>query len=135
MDRLTTVNGNNNIELVINESRVKIKDTDTLAVAKKLKEYEDLEEQGGFIKLPCKVGDTVYVKLASYCEEKYTEAKVRDFTYFISCGFCVVVTSEHFDKQNIPFTEFGKTVFLTKSEAEAAMNKLKGKDNKDIERD
>ena len=37
MDRLTTVNGNNNIELVINESRVKIKDTDTLAVAKKLK--------------------------------------------------------------------------------------------------
>lgn len=28
---------------------------------RKLKEYEDLEEQGGIIKLPCKVGDTVYV--------------------------------------------------------------------------
>ena len=42
MDRLTTVNGNNNIELVINESRVRIKDTDTLAVAKKLKEYEKM---------------------------------------------------------------------------------------------
>lgn len=27
----------------------------------KLKEYEDLEEQGRLIKLPCKVGDTVYV--------------------------------------------------------------------------
>lgn len=27
----------------------------------KLKEYEDLEEQGRLLKLPCKVGDTVYV--------------------------------------------------------------------------
>lgn len=32
-----------------------------LNVATKLKEYEDLEERGRFIKLPCKVGDTVYV--------------------------------------------------------------------------
>ena len=33
------------------------------------------------------------------------------------------------------FNQFGKTVFLTREEAKAAMNKLKGKDNKDIERD
>nr|DAE27788.1 MAG TPA: hypothetical protein [virus sp. ctpeS3] len=96
------------------------------AAYRKLKEYEDLEEQGRLVKLPCKVGDTVYVKLASYCEEKYAEAKVRDFNHFISCGFCVVVTSKHFDKQNIPFTEFGKTVFLTKSEAEAKLKELRG---------
>lgn len=95
----------------------------------KLKYYEDLEEQGRLLKLPCKVGDIVYVKLASYCEEKYAEAKVRDFTHFISCGFCVVVTSKHFDKQNIPFTEFGKTVFLTKSEAEAKLKELRGGEN------
>lgn len=30
------------------------------AVYRKLKEYEDLEEQGRLIKLPCKVGDTVW---------------------------------------------------------------------------
>lgn len=30
------------------------------AVYRKLKDYEDLEEQGRLIKLPCKVGDTVY---------------------------------------------------------------------------
>lgn len=95
-------------------------------VLQKLADYEDLEEQGRLVKLPCKVGDTVYVKLASYCEEKYAEAKVRDFNHFISCGFCVVVTSKHFDKQNIPFTEFGKTVFLTKSEAEAKLKELRG---------
>ena len=30
-------------------------------VLQKLADYEDLEEQGRLIKLPCKVGDTVYV--------------------------------------------------------------------------
>lgn len=95
-------------------------------VLTKLADYEDLEEQGSLIKLPCKVGDTVYVKMALYCNVLYAEAKVRDFTHFTSCGFCVVVTSNHFDKQNIPFTEFGKTVFLAKSEAEAKLKELKG---------
>ena len=89
----------------------------------KLKDYEDLEEQGLLLKLPCKVGDTVYVKMASYCDIQYAEAEVRDFTHFTSCGFCAVVTSKHFDKQNIPFADFGKTVFLTQDEAE---EKLKG---------
>lgn len=37
---------------------------------------------------------------------------------FHSCGFCVVVTSDKFDKQNIPFSEFGKTIFLNKPEDE-----------------
>lgn len=89
------------------------------AVYRKLKEYEDLEEQGRLIKLPCKVGDVVYVKMASYSKTHYAEAEVRDFVHFVSHGFCVVVTSKYFDKENIPFSEFGKTVFLTKAEAEA----------------
>lgn len=32
-----------------------------LKLAERLKDYEDLEEQGLLLKLPCKVGDTVYV--------------------------------------------------------------------------
>lgn len=90
----------------------------------RLKEYEDLEEQGLLLRLPCKVGDTVYVKMASYCDIHYAEAEVRDFTHFTSCGFCIVVTSKHFDKQNIPFSEFGKTVFLTKAEAEQKLKEM-----------
>lgn len=89
-----------------------------------LKKYEDLEEQDRLIKLPCKVGDTVYVKMAQYCKMHYAEAEVKDFVHSISCGFCVVVTSKYFDKQNIPFSEFGKTVFLTKSEAK--LKELRG---------
>ena len=93
-------------------------------VLQKLADYEDLEEQGRLVKLPCKVGSTVYVKMASYCKTHYAEAEVRDFVHFISCGFCAVVTSKYFDKQNIPFSEFGKTVFLTKSEAEQKLKKM-----------
>ena len=36
---------------------------------RKLKDYEDLEEQGKLIKLPCKVGDTVYVNGVLGCGE------------------------------------------------------------------
>ena len=95
---------------------------------KKLATYEDLEEQGLLVRLPCKVGDTVYVKLSVYCKTKHAEAQVRDYTYFISCGFCVVVTSEKFDKQSIPFSEFGKSIFLTREEAEKKLEEMKAND-------
>lgn len=93
---------------------------------RKFKDYKDLEEQGRLVKLPCKVGDVVYVKMASYCKTHYVEAEVRDFVHFISCGFCAVVTSKYFDKENIPFSEFGKTIFLTKEEVEAKLKELRG---------
>lgn len=98
---------------------------DIRAVLKKLADYEDLEEQGLLVRLPCKVGDMVYVKLSAYCKTKYAEAQVRDYTHFISCGFCVVVTSEKFDKQSIPFSEFGKSIFLTREEAEKELEEIK----------
>lgn len=84
----------------------------------KLGQLEDLEEQGKLMKLPCAVGDTVYVKMQF---GGYAEAEVRDYSFFLSCGFCIVVTSDKFDKQHIPFSEFGKTVFLTREEAETAL--------------
>lgn len=100
-------------------------DEDNFKAIKKLADYEDLEEQGLLVRLPCKVGDTVYVKLSAYCKTKYAEAQVRDYTHFISCGFCVVVTSEKFDKQSIPFSEFGKSIFLTREEAEKKLEEIK----------
>lgn len=128
MDRLTTVNGNNNIELVINESRVRIKDTDTLAVAKKLKEYEDMEEQDRLLKLPCKVGEIVYYinpNKNTINELVVYSFDIRPLQHF-ACDYMGA---------RLNFNQFGKTVFLTKEEAKAAMNKLKGIDNKGIERD
>lgn len=76
----------------------------------RLAEYEDLEEQNRLIKLPCAVGDTVYVirlDNAAYMmnNEKVWEIVEDKFEIF------------HFDS-------IGKTVFLTREEAEAALKEL-----------
>ena len=93
----------------------------------KLAMYEDLEEQGRLPKLPCKVGDTVYYINPN--ENTINELVVYSFDIrplqHFACDYMGA---------RLNFNQFGKTVFLTKSEAEAAMNKLKGKYNKDIER-
>lgn len=46
------------------ESDVWVKQHDYISAARKLCDYEDLEEQGLLVRLPCKVGNTVYVDSA-----------------------------------------------------------------------
>lgn len=43
------------------ESDVWVKQHDYISTVRKLCDYEDLEEQGLLVRLPCKVGDIVYV--------------------------------------------------------------------------
>lgn len=43
------------------ESDVWVKQHDYISAARKLCDYEDLEEQGLLVRLPCKVGDDVYI--------------------------------------------------------------------------
>ena len=83
---------------------------------------------------------------------KRTDNNVWVHGYLIKLNQVYMIISVDADTEPfcIPVSEIGKTVFLTKleaeirlkelrnmenKEAEAAMNKLKGKDNKDIERD
>ena len=95
----------------------------------KLKEYEDLEEQGMLIKLPCKVGDKIFLDFAGFGKDvdKFT---VKDF--HLDCFkngetilFCDYESDDRTLSGQIDVMEFGKTVFLTKSEAEAKLKELK----------
>lgn len=43
------------------ESNVWVKNHDYIKASEKLADYEDLEEQGLLVRLPCKVGDDIYV--------------------------------------------------------------------------
>lgn len=88
---------------------------------RKAKEYEDLEEQGRLLKLPCAVGDIVYVinnKNNTVSEEKVYDIQYRGEKYkkgqriFMNIGALA-----YFEM------DFGKTVFLTKEEAEQAIGK------------
>lgn len=122
-----------------------------LKVYFKLKEYEDLEEQGRLIKLPCKEaytksGDIVYL---IYDDE------VVECTH---CGLSInpvdgkayiaLATDEDIFPYRRPVPEYdldptdwctnaidaevgeiGKTVFLTKPEAESKLKELRGGEN------
>lgn len=105
-------------------------------VLQKLADYEDLEEQGRLIKLPCKVGDTVwdndYGRPCAYtitafsfgeCEEYICEpvtTKEAVFYYANSSGSITGSFAE---------SEIGKSVFLNESEAEAKLKELRGVEN------
>ena len=92
----------------------------------KLGEYEDLEEQGLLVKLPCKVGDTVY----SITRNFISEYKICSFEKYLE-GFFFNWSCEKGIYKNIRgFTSFeiGKTVFLTKEEAEKALKEMEGEE-------
>ena len=106
------------------------KQHDYVTASEKLCEYEDLEERGLLLRLPCKVGDTVY-----YISEGFIEPCTVE-TIFISDytdkdGNCSYMAEIHFDREDCPyvsteiyFTDIGKTVFLTKEEAEKKLNEM-----------
>lgn len=89
-----------------------------------LKEYQSLEEQGRLVKLPCKVGDTVYkVNKAS---KKVSQHKVIKFEIDKTdvTAYTMQIIFENYD---FCFSHhFGETIFLTKSEAEAKLKELRG---------
>ena len=90
----------------------------------KFKEYQQLEEQGRLVKLPCKVGDTVYkVNKAS---KKVSQHKVIKFEIdkADATSYTMQIFFENFDFCFLH--HFGEEVFLTKSEAEAKLKELRG---------
>lgn len=99
-----------------------------LNLATKLKEYEDLEEQGRLLKLPCKIGTEVYN--ITWWDDVQEKVAVKGKTYYRTVHKHKVTKSafSHFDINN-----FGKTVFLTKAEAEAKLKELRGGENGSME--
>lgn len=104
-----------------------------VGLLEQLKEYQQLEEQGRLVKLPCKVGDIIHAIGVLGCEtvEQYKVIKVDYHSNLATdrSEFYIVAFSTSNPKADIGFydKEFGKNVFLTKSEAEAKLKELRGK--------
>jgi len=100
----------------------------------RLKEYEDLEELGLLLKLPCKVGDTVYTNTSMQgwyfrkgnrpYEAKIVFIGINGADNFINVDF----GNGHM--LQFKFSEIGKTVFLTQAEAEEALKGMEGENEK-----
>ena len=143
MERLTKRNADGSVESAIDcqngcqyitcslEEGIQCKHECEADIYLKLAEYEDLEEQGLLLKLPCKVGTTVYVIDTIYeCDNDYMDC-IMEFPDRYQCerGFkCeyehekLVVSPESFDFKMLD--NFNKTVFLTKEEAEEKLKEL-----------
>ena len=95
----------------------------------KSKEYQQLEEQDRLVKLPCKVGDVVYfvhhdrVISSEVLSVKY-HAEAENHGVFIRERLTIDVEGV---SAEIDFGNIGKTVFLTKAEAETKLKELRGK--------
>lgn len=92
----------------------------------KSKEYQQLEEQGRLIKLPCKVGDTVYA--IGFNNNKpiiYESVVLSVLITEKEIAFNVKVDEFEINSQ-LKQSMFDKTVFLTEPEAEAKLKELRG---------
>lgn len=131
---------------VLDDYRLKDSSVDNCQEAiNKLGKYEDLEEQGLLLRLPCKVGDTVWYigSKCDKCEEddcygcpygRYgnkrderfiyqmtvEQFRVRNNSIYMVDTDCVWSSSEI----SINTEQFGKTVFLTQAEAEQKLKEM-----------
>ena len=87
-----------------------------------LKEYQQLEEQGRLIKLPCKVGDVVW-NYSCFGLRDYKVTYVgldKDGLLYFDCESGITYSFRCYLK------DFKDKIFLTKSEAESKLKELRG---------
>lgn len=144
MERLTKRERNSNGTAISKKSMIGREGYPTLSdyaskVLTKLADYEDAEEQGLLLRLPCKVGDTIWVVTSPFnvFDDIEYDENMKDEVYeaFISS---VTFYKDHeqyriYAKATNQFIgayfrecDFGKTVFLTRAEAEAKLAEMGG---------
>ena len=88
----------------------------------RLRELAEADKDGRVVVLPCKVGDTVW-RIVRDGEPHITRDEVRDMYFADDMTPCIELVGGR-----VTFTEkFGKTVFLTREEAEKALQEMEGK--------
>lgn len=118
-------------------------------IAERLANREQAEEQGLLLRLPCKVGDTVYVDSAilpiiDHKIPSYFPARIVSFRFAKRNWMKIAVKAkwlhEWIDDETGPESDYieceknftillsmiGKTVFLTREEAEAKLKEMEG---------
>ena len=98
-----------------------------------LGKYEDAEEQGLLLRLPCKVGDTVYCIYERYTKCSENEQEFDEY----SCQGCECLECDSHKELYVQsqkaysldwivsnLKRFGKNIFLTQEEAEQKLKEM-----------
>ena len=105
----------------------------TTSICEKLGKYEDLEGQGRLIKLPCKIGDIIY-RVNAGAKEPVIKMRVLQVNYKQLREDRIIIRIDAINDNDMGescylLDDFGKNVFITKSEAEAKLKELRGGEN------
>lgn len=129
-ERLTVRHPNSDY-IAITETKQLPDSEQSRKVLHRLAEFEDDLESGKIVRLPCKVGDTVYyvldygsVKGECVCVEK---GKVRAIEMRENYIWIEVLYDDFTSKH--PLRNIGETVFLTREEAKKRLLELQGEKN------
>lgn len=92
----------------------------------RIKGYEELKGQGLLLKLPCKVGNTVYI--IDDIENEFEMVSVVTSIEIDDKNEIYIMISDGFQSgssSSFGIDDFGKTVFLTREQAESELKKNK----------
>ena len=87
----------------------------------RLRELAEADKDGRLVVLPCKVGDVVY----GFHGEKTILPMVAKWIETNTDGWCIAVQYAPMAPRFYQFSDFGKTVFLTREEAKKALEAMK----------
>ena len=122
MIRLTELVGDN---WIARQERINGKYPSDRDVYDKLAKYEDLEEQGLLIKLPCKVEDTAILIFDDFGELFITEGwQLVEITILEDDIIFDFKCDSTNDEEERSLKDFGKTVFLTREEAQKSIERI-----------
>ena len=119
------------------ESDVWVKQHDYISAARKLCDYEDLEEQGLLVRLPVKIGDDIYKipSKANYDLNVLNGYKANNRVYHQKVysivlsqrGWFVQCDKDSINAPNVICVdvEYGTTWFLTREEAKKKLEEMK----------
>ena len=96
---------------------------------KKLAEYETAEEEGRLVVLPCKVGQDLFGIYNRTIIDGYADGYLLEKTSVHSDADHWIWLQDKNSKNywKVSFDEIGKTVFLTREEAEKALKEMEEK--------
>ena len=127
MERLTNTGSNGEIWITDNDE-TRSHGRKEIAY-KKLAEYEDLDEQGLLLRLPCKVGDTIYEVSYENREFVIKEHIVNEFIYRAYRFPRIEIYCEN-ENGFLVCNNIGKLdecLFLTQEEAEQKLKEMENK--------
>nr|DAU56531.1 MAG TPA: hypothetical protein [Caudoviricetes sp.] len=100
---------------------MRLVDLESICSYTRLRELAEADKDERVVVLPCKVGDVVY----GFHGEKTILPMVAKWIETNTDGWCIEVQYAPMAPRFYRFSDFGKTVFLTREEAEKALEAMK----------